>query len=197
MIEGISQAAWETLSSTCTKALGNIEEAVDRFREIANLAQVQSQQSQTIDFELFQRVLSLNHRKTQVEEVVPCHYLPVAKNTRFFGRQTLLQEIDHYLQPSTVDAGFSSLAIYGLGGVGKTQIALSYAYEKLSELDAVFWIPAETDLGLKQAFTSIAIDTLKLPNARPQAHQENLVLVMSWLHRTSGSNSNSVNNTDT
>lgn len=192
MTEGISQAAWETLSSTCKEALSNIEEAVNRFKEIASLAQIQSQQSQTIDLELFQRVLSLDNQNTLGEAVAPCHYLPVARNTRFFGRQTILQQIDHYLQPSSNDAGLSSLAIYGLGGVGKTQIALAYAYDKLSELDAVFWIPFETELGLKQAFTNIAIESLKLPKARPEAHQENIVLVRGWLQMTSKFHSDSV-----
>jgi hypothetical protein len=163
------------------EALSNIEEAVARFEKIANLAQ---RQAQTVDLEMFQRVLSLKE-KVQGERVVSCHHLPVAKNTRFFGRQTILQQIDNYLQPSSKNHGLSSLAIYGLGGVGKTQIALAYAYEKLFELDAVFWIPAETELGMKQAFTNIAIESLKLQNARPQAHQENLVLVMSWLQMTS------------
>lgn len=108
--------------------------------------------------------------KVQDERVVSCHHLPVARNTRFFGWQTILQQIDNYLQPSSNDHGLSLLAVYGLGGVGKTQIALAYAYQKLFELDAVFWIPAETELGMKQAFTNIAIESIKLPNARPQAH---------------------------
>jgi hypothetical protein len=169
----------------CQEALSNIEEAVARFEKIANLAQ---RQSQTVDLEMFQRVLSLK-QKVQSERVIPCHYLPAARNTRFFGRQTILQQIDDHLQPSTPDRGLSSLAIYGLGGVGKTQIALAYAYDKLFKLDAVFWIPAETELALQQAFTNIAIESLKLPNARPQAHQENLILVMSWLQMTSKSGS--------
>jgi hypothetical protein len=50
LIEGINQAAWETLSSMCKEALSNIEEAVARFEKIANLAQ---RQAQTIDLEMF------------------------------------------------------------------------------------------------------------------------------------------------
>jgi len=97
----------------------------------------------------------------------------------------ILREIESHLLPSVVEGGLRSLAIYGLGGVGKTQIALAYAHEKLSELEAVFWIPAETELALQQAFSEIAVQSLKLPNAHPQAHHENTVLVKSWLQMTS------------
>jgi len=35
------------------------------------------------------------------------------------------------------------LALHGLGGVGKTQIALEYVYRHALEYSAVFWIGAE------------------------------------------------------
>ncbi|KAH7316733.1 P-loop containing nucleoside triphosphate hydrolase protein [Stachybotrys elegans] len=115
---------------------------------------------------------------------LPCHVLPVARNSRFFGRESLLADIDNYLKPESSSGGLRSMAIHGLGGVGKTQIALEYAYSKHLELDAVLWVPADNILALLQGFTRIAVEGLKLPNANPASPQENMLMVVSWLQET-------------
>jgi len=136
-----------------------------------------------INREMFQKMLSLDHKKEQTAQL-PCSILPVARNRRFFGRREILAEIDDYLQPCKTSNGLRSMAIYGLGGVGKTQIALEYAYSKKDELDAILWIPAENILALQQGFTKVAVDGLKLPNANSRSHQENMLLVVTWLRQT-------------
>lgn len=74
---------------------------------------------------------------------------------RFVGQHTQLNQLKNTLfiknQPP-------KLAVYGLGGVGKTQIALELAYqtrEKYPEC-SVFWIPATNAESLQQAFTNIS-----------------------------------------
>lgn len=116
---------------------------------------------------------------------LPCNTLPVAKNRLFFGRQDLLKQLEDHLQPANPNTPLSSIALYGLGGIGKTQTALAYAYQRLDDLDAVLWISAEDPFAIQQSFTRIAIDALKLPNAHPQAHAENMLMVLNWLQRTS------------
>ncbi|KAL8658195.1 MAG: hypothetical protein Q9226_001193 [Calogaya cf. arnoldii] len=78
----------------------------------------------------------------------------------------------------------SSIALHGLGGVGKTQSALAYGYRNLDTLDAVFWIVADDAYTVQQDFSRVAVDALKLPNAHPHAHGENMVLVLDWLQKT-------------
>ena len=115
---------------------------------------------------------------------LPCCALPVARNERFFGRRDILDDIDERLQGHGDSQGLKSLAIHGLGGVGKTQIALEYAYSKQSQFDAILWVPAKDDLAMQQGFTKIAVDGLKLPTANPQSHQENVLSVVNWLQQT-------------
>lgn len=115
---------------------------------------------------------------------LPCNNPPVAENSQFFGRQGIMKKIDDHLRPADTGKRLSSIALYGLGGIGKTQIALAYAYSKVEQLDAVLWIAAQDQLSIRQSFSRIAVDALQLPNAHPQSHQEKMVLVLLWLQKT-------------
>jgi hypothetical protein len=55
----------------------------------------------------------------------------------------------------------TACVLHGLGGVGKTQVALEYYYEHRGEYDASFWIDAEQDWTLASSFARIA-DKLEL-----------------------------------
>jgi hypothetical protein len=158
-----------------------IDDAVVRIEKAAELMERQARQ---LDREMFQKMLALNIANDDVAQL-PCCVLPVARNRRFFGRQELLSEIDGHLKPEKDSTGLRSLAIHGLGGVGKTQVALEYAYSKRDDFDAILWVPAENILILQQGFTKIAVEGLRLPNANPKSDQENMLLVVSWLQQTS------------
>jgi hypothetical protein len=106
------------------------------------------------------------------------------KTSASLDARKFLQQIDEHLHPSDTSQGMKSTALYGLGSVGETQIALAYAYSKRSEVDAMLWVPAENELALQQGFSRIAVDGLELSNAGPQSHQENMIMVMTWLQQT-------------
>jgi hypothetical protein len=84
-----------------------------------------------------------------------------------------------------VSQPFRSLALYGIGGVGKSSVALRYAETRIhrKELDAMFWIAGEKDVTIRQSFTNIAV-RLKLPGAQPKDHDQNRTLVLDWLQNT-------------
>src|SRR3954449_11620454 len=63
------------------------------------------------------------------------------RNPRFTGRDGMLAELRQRL-----GAGEGTLvvqALYGLGGVGKTQLALEYAHRFAADYELVWWIDAE------------------------------------------------------
>jgi hypothetical protein len=163
-------------------AYKNINDAVKRIERVADLAEKQAKRMD--EMIMYQRLLQLNIDK-QEGATLPCNTLPVAENQRFHGREDILLRIDNHLTPSDTSTRLSSIALHGLGGIGKTQIALAYAYKQLDALDAVFWISAEDSLSVQQSFSRVALDALKLPKAHPQAYQENMVLVLDWLQKTS------------
>ncbi len=87
-------------------------------------------------------------RATQVWNV------PFERNPFFTGRDDVLQELRKTLtQPA---ARRRTQTISGLGGVGKTQTAVEYAYRHRGSYDAVFWVAAETVDELEEGYVDIA-----------------------------------------
>jgi len=90
--------------------------------------------------------------------------VPVRK---FIGRKTQLQQIEHHLQPASTDGSRrKTFVIYGLGGIGKTQLAIEYVREHQKKHSAVFWIDGSTKTRLQQSFLDIA---KRIPQEQLQA----------------------------
>lgn len=51
--------------------------------------------------------------------------------------------------------------IHGLGGVGKTQLAIAYAKRHRAEYSAFFWLNAKDEDSLRQSFTKVARRVLR------------------------------------
>jgi len=177
----LDETAWNTLTAIYETAYQNIGEAVRGIEKVAEMAERQARAMN--EMMVLQRLLTLGEIK-QEGVTLPCNTLPVAENHRFFGRQDLLRLLDDHLKPADTRKPLSSIALYGLGGIGKTQTALAYAYSKLDELDAVLWIAAQNPLSIQQSFSHVAVNALQLPNAHPQAHRENMFLVLHLLQKT-------------
>lgn len=137
-----------------------------------------------------QKILAMSGLSLQPEVKeqanLPCVMFPPFRISRFFDRSEVVLQIDHFLEKQKKEDSFQSLALWGLGGVGKSSVALRYAETKFhdGELDAMFWIRSEKDVNIRQSFTDIAM-RLKLPDANPADHDENKILVLNWLQHTS------------
>ena len=72
----------------------------------------------------------------------PIFHVSYPPNPGFIGRTEILTAIHHHL---VVDAnrGFTAtFALHGLGGVGKTQIAIRFAYDHQHDFDIIYWLRA-------------------------------------------------------
>lgn len=135
-----------------------------------------------IDLSKYAATLALNDRSEH--KTLPCHTIPRARNLQFCGRQDSLRALRDYFESPRAQSGMASLAIYGLGGIGQSQLAMEYAWQKQSELDAVFWVAAEAEISVQQGLSHIAVDALNLSGAEAGAHEQNAILVMEWLGKT-------------
>ncbi|GAA2377290.1 hypothetical protein GCM10010404_36790 [Nonomuraea africana] len=73
------------------------------------------------------------------------------RNAAFTGRSAVLEELRNQLV-GTGQAVVLPMALYGLGGVGKTQVALEYAYRFMADYDLVWWVSAEESAGIADNF---------------------------------------------
>ncbi|CAI6342365.1 unnamed protein product [Periconia digitata] len=92
--------------------------------------------------------------------------MPFQRNPQFVGRASELAQINDLLAN---DSRCERVAIVGLGGVGKTQIALESAHRWREEHShcAVFWIPVTNVESMLEAYVEIGRQ-LKIPNVEQE-----------------------------
>ncbi|MEX1656017.1 FxSxx-COOH system tetratricopeptide repeat protein [Streptomyces pseudovenezuelae] len=78
------------------------------------------------------------------------------RNPNFTGREELLTQLHHHLlQEGT--AAVLPHTLHGMGGVGKTTLAVEYIYQRQHEYDVVWWIPAERTAQISQSLAELAL----------------------------------------
>ena len=74
----------------------------------------------------------------------PSVFVVPQRNPSFTGRDLALEELRGQFASSAA-SDLPRVALHGLGGVGKTQVALEYAYRFQADYDLVWWVNAEQD----------------------------------------------------
>ncbi|WP_406246464.1 FxSxx-COOH system tetratricopeptide repeat protein [Streptomyces anulatus] len=77
------------------------------------------------------------------------------KNPNFTGRESLLAAVERQLTEDETTAVLPH-ALHGLGGVGKSQIAVEYVYRHSGEYNVIWWIPAEQESLILAALAELA-----------------------------------------
>lgn len=124
--------------------------------------------------------MSLNEVPTEVLISPDFWYVPYPRNPYFTGRTNLLSRLRDMLKSGKKAALMQPRAISGLGGIGKTQTAIEYAYRYSYEYKAVLWIKADSYEVLISDFINVA-NLLKLP-LKDEKDQNYIVnAVKHWL----------------
>lgn len=119
--------------------------------------------------------------------------VPYARNPYFTGRDEVLDQLMQLLTPDvpgqpTVlrQAALTQLqALTGLGGIGKTQIAVEYAYRahEQGHYTHTLWITAASEEAILTSFTSLA-DQLPAIVVKEETDQHQLVrAIIEWLEQ--------------
>src|SRR5579884_2640059 len=108
----------------------------------------------------------------------PVWYVPYRRNLFFTGREQILTCLHTALHNEQAIVHIQALS--GLGGVGKTQTALEYAYRFRHDYHAVLWARAETRTTITTDLMSIA-EVLDLAEKADQDQQQVIKAVRRWL----------------
>src|SRR3954447_25642494 len=98
----------------------------------------------------------------------------------FVGRAAELAALEQALTASGRSALTRPVSVHGLGGVGKTLLAVEFAYRHADAYDAVFWLAAENPTTLAPAFAELARE-LALPEAGEPDQNVRIAAVLRWL----------------
>ena len=123
---------------------------------------------------------------------LPCRYnIPKHINRPFFGREKALSCLDNFfsVEDNSVARGDPApprrFILSGLGGCGKTQIALQYVNRHLQRFDIILWFRSNTAVCLAQNYHAAAQDLGLAEYQVKQDHIESRQKLRWWLETAS------------
>ncbi|KAK7749758.1 hypothetical protein SLS53_000337, partial [Cytospora paraplurivora] len=140
-----------------------VQQRVQRFAEIARAESIQLPVCcfyETQKTKLLRKVLP-----GLIADAQKSHFIvPFGRNANFVGRESIVNQLLERIPPSAYKHDCQRTAIEGLGGIGKTQIALEAAYRVHDMYPdcSVFWVPAIDLTTFENAYRRIG-HKLKVP----------------------------------
>ncbi|KAK3937673.1 P-loop containing nucleoside triphosphate hydrolase protein [Diplogelasinospora grovesii] len=118
---------------------------------------------------------------------LPCHFPTPDPSPTFVGRDDILSTLDDELLPRAGNErarGPQTFALCGIGGIGKSEIALQFMRRRRGSFDATFFISAENPDTFDKAFSDMALKLELLTRKKAQDRQASIrTTVREWLSK--------------
>ncbi|KAM4066810.1 tetratricopeptide repeat domain-containing protein [Hirsutella rhossiliensis] len=145
--------AWQTFRNDFSHTIMRIKRMSSTVESEADMARMRE------DGVRYREVLELLNAikmgRTDDKAQTGYHNIPFSCNVKFSGREHILDTLEKALGPKHVSSP-NSMALFGMGGVGKTQIAVQYAHQSLERYEVILWVAAENAITIGQSFRVIA-----------------------------------------
>ncbi|KAK2749585.1 hypothetical protein FQN57_005807 [Myotisia sp. PD_48] len=133
--------------------------SLGKDKKIRDILGLLDQYKSTITLHLATRRIEVEAKPGHTErDKTKIFDLPARKVTHFIGREELLRRISlivtshQHVSPNEP----AIIVLTGLGGQGKTQLALKFCHSSAVCYDAVFWLDASSETTVKRGYENIA-----------------------------------------
>jgi tetratricopeptide (TPR) repeat protein len=116
--------------------------------------------------------------RTEAQPLPGVWNVPHPRNPAFTGRADELDRLRQNFVRAT--PRYPVQAVHGLGGIGKTQLALEYVYRFADEYDVVWWLRAGEPASLAADYADLAV-ALRLPGSVEPGQRAAVEAVRHWL----------------
>lgn len=169
----------------------------ERFASVSAFAEALAQAASAVPAKVLTREEVRPVRATLASGRAPCYApalataagrlwnVPYHRNPFFTGRREVLATLHETLATRGAAAIAQPLALSGLGGIGKTQTAVEYAYRFAGEYTGVLWVRADTRETLLADLLGLA-RLLDLPEKDEQDPGLAAAAVKRWLEANPG-----------
>src|SRR3954470_6764109 len=97
------------------------------------------------------------------------------QNRRFVDRPAIFEILNHTIETHR------ECTLCGLGGTGKSQVALEYCYRNKDNYRYIFWIDADTEETLQNSFLDVARLLPGLASTKPTKPNDLVLYAIKWL----------------
>jgi tetratricopeptide (TPR) repeat protein len=115
--------------------------------------------------------------------IISLPYPPLG--TLFKGRDAFLEKLKRSLEHAATGGAtaITGKAVHGLGGVGKTRLAVEYAWRHADDFTAVLFVTADSPAALRQNLAELAGPlVLNLPEQQATEEPARVAAALRWLH---------------
>ena len=150
----LQRNAWAEFHGDFSKTIQRIKRlssAVEGEAEAARMRLDRSGYAEVLDI-----MRSLKESKIS-NSVRSCYYVPLTANPRFWAREEVFERLRQALNPASGQQRLRTYALWGMGGVGKTQTAVHYAARSRDQYDTTLWVSADNTVQILQSFRDIAV----------------------------------------
>lgn len=109
--------------------------------------------------------------------------MPYRWNPHFVGREAILASLRNTLCENGAKDCNHRVALYGMGGVGKTQVAIEYVKRYESTYEGVYWVQATDRASILSGFHEMARAIGCIPSTTVLSSMEIATLTLTWLRQ--------------
>lgn len=162
--------------------LGLTQEGLAKKLKVSSLSVVRWENDQRLPHRSTREVIYAFFEKTSETfgvQTTRFWHVPVERNPYFTGRHDLLQRL-HKALVTGESVAITQQSLTGLGGIGKTQTAVEYAYHFAHMYNAVLWVRADSPELLNAEFAALT-SPLCLQETVIANQQQAINVVKGWL----------------